>query len=293
MAPQGGQVMSVLGLLDAMRSDMPAPNRLVWQCLENHANGNRWWPMTLEQIAAELHLSVQIVTRAVKALEEERIIRREFHRRRPTVFHMLRLYGAPDLTHQNEGVKSDREPDLTHQNAGVKAVDVWTLPPKNDVSTVELTHQDSGSLLSTREESTSGSTLRGDATSSPATPAVVVPFDVRKQLWSEGREILRNLTGQTGSAAGRQIGSLLKAANENCAVVLDAMRAAVREEPSGSAIAWITAGIKARLAGDLKFRDPACELAYKRGLLSPEKRQEFTSGLTHDTSAFDREAANA
>jgi DNA-binding Lrp family transcriptional regulator len=266
--------MSVLGLIDAMRADMAPATRLVWQALENHANGDRWWRTTNAALATELHLSEPVVARALQELEASGIIRREFYRRRPTAFYMLRNYSVrqddherapkPDLTPQNQGVntelthqKQGSNTDLTPQNQGVKSDDIWDLPPVNEGSIAELTPHDSMSLVPTREESTREGTLRDDAALPPVISSTVIPFDVRKQLWSEGKEILRHLTGQTGTAAGKQIGQLLKAGNENCAVVLDAMRAAAREEPSGSAIAWIVAGIKARLSNDPMQRDPS------------------------------------
>jgi hypothetical protein len=48
----------IAGILDAMRSSYTPAVRLVWLCIENHANRDRWWRMTFEAIADELHLGL-------------------------------------------------------------------------------------------------------------------------------------------------------------------------------------------------------------------------------------------
>lgn len=135
-----------------------------------------------------------------------------------------------------------------------------------------------------------GTLLRnGDAT---APPAVTAPADLRKQLYSEGKQILREIMGHLTSDGGGEITRLLKLAGGNCAIVLTTLRAAQREQPSADGVmAFVTGGIKARMNPEPKFRQAAPELAYRLGLLEPEKRQEFQSGLTKDYSAFEREVA--
>ena len=149
--------MSVAGILEAMRSPRPLAERLVWQCLENHANGARFWPMSEEAIARELSLGVATVARAVRALVADNIVRAERHKRRPTVFFMLRDYGKPngqyppqtgDLTHQNDWSSAtetpeiiNAEPELTTQNDG----STGDLRHQNDGSTHQLTTQNDGS----------------------------------------------------------------------------------------------------------------------------------------------------
>ena len=149
--------MSVAGILEAMRSPRPLAERLVWQCLENHANGARFWPMSEEAIARELSLGVATVARAVRALVADNIVRAERHKRRPTVFFMLRDYGKPngqyppqtgDLTHQNDWSSAaetpeiaDAKPKLTTQNDG----STGDLSHQNDGSTHYLTTQNDGS----------------------------------------------------------------------------------------------------------------------------------------------------
>jgi DNA-binding transcriptional ArsR family regulator len=88
----GGAIMSVAGILDAMRSPRPLSERVVWQCLENHANGHRFWPITIDELAYELHMNRSTVLAAIKALEDDEIIRAERRRRCKTIYHMLRVY---------------------------------------------------------------------------------------------------------------------------------------------------------------------------------------------------------
>ena len=157
--------MSITGILEAMRSRRPLAERLVWQCLENHANGARLWPISEEAIAQELGLGVATVSRAVRALAADNILRAERHKRRPTVFHMLRDYPKPNgqtpppsqnlthqvdastthLTNQIEGSTAAPKPELTHQ------VDASTieLTHQGDMSSAELTHQNDRPFLST------------------------------------------------------------------------------------------------------------------------------------------------
>ena len=147
--------MSVLGLLDAMRADTNPTHRLVWMCLENHANGHRFWRMTEKAIAAELHLSADTVARAIGWLIAEGIVRVERFKRRPTVFHMLRCYPAKgerltpqdadsteDLTPQDADSTPPDDPDLTPQDA--ESID--RLTPQDADSTPELTPQIADSL---------------------------------------------------------------------------------------------------------------------------------------------------
>jgi hypothetical protein len=144
--------MSVAGLLDAMRAPVCPATRLVWMCLENHANGHRWWRMTEKQIADELSLSAATVARAIGwlASREQKIIRVERQKRRPTVFHMLRSYlkPQPDLTQQNV-----EQTDLTHKNVDSTEAQMTTknvestdgLPSKKQAQQLELTPKNADS----------------------------------------------------------------------------------------------------------------------------------------------------
>jgi DNA-binding MarR family transcriptional regulator len=81
--------MSVLfRLLDAMRSDRPQSERLVWMCLENRVAGAGACSTTIEELCGELHLNKSTVSTALQALERDGIIRAERRKRCKTVFQM-------------------------------------------------------------------------------------------------------------------------------------------------------------------------------------------------------------
>lgn len=118
--------MCIAGLLDALRSTLPAGARIVWMCLENHADQNRKWSMSLERIVAEVNLSIETVVRSVRLLEARGIVRgqRDGPGRKATVWHMLRSYDpspynggmAPEETPQAAGMNGDQYP----HNEGIK-----------------------------------------------------------------------------------------------------------------------------------------------------------------------------
>jgi hypothetical protein len=155
--------MSIAGILDAMRSERPPAERLVWQCLENHANGHRCWAITEQAMADELKLGVATVARAVRALEADKIIEMVRFKRRPTLFKMKRNYPKPngqhppspdDLTHQNDQPTGAIEPELTTQN---------------DQSTHHLTHQS--------DQSTHHLTHQSDQSTAPLFAGLTTQFD--------------------------------------------------------------------------------------------------------------------
>lgn len=88
--------MSVAGILDAMRSDLPLSQRVVWQCLENHANGHRFWSISIKDMADELHLRTATVCQAVKELERLAIIRVRRAYKMVSTYFMLRSYDASE-----------------------------------------------------------------------------------------------------------------------------------------------------------------------------------------------------
>jgi hypothetical protein len=139
--------VSIHGILEAVRSELSPATRCVWVCLENHANGHRFWAMTAEMIAAELHLGLNTAHRAITELEAAKIIRREKHNRNQTVFHMLRTY--PDggsHTYQdpeNGSTTQNGESVSTHQNGEPKA----DLTTQNGDSSPNLTTQNGESVL--------------------------------------------------------------------------------------------------------------------------------------------------
>jgi hypothetical protein len=87
----------IAGILDAMRTSYTPATRIVWQCIENHANSARFWSMTDRAIADEVHFSVDTVSRSLGTLERDGILRCVRRKRRPTTFYVLRSYpsGCP------------------------------------------------------------------------------------------------------------------------------------------------------------------------------------------------------
>lgn len=154
--------MSIAGILDAMRSDRHLAERLVWQCLENHADTFRCWSITEQAIADELKIGVATVSRAVRALEADNIIDLERSKRRPTKFRMLRNYPKPNGQHPPS-------PDDLTTHGDISTDELTT---HGDVSTDTMTHQDDKSttpqpveLIHHGERSISLLTYQDDASS--------------------------------------------------------------------------------------------------------------------------------
>lgn len=108
--------MSIAGVLDAMRSDRPLSERLVWQCLENHANGARFWAISIANIASELHLHVGTVCDAIRRLEADGIIRARRGFRQITTYFMLRTYDTAAVREDSEKPKTTPEVDSDRPN---------------------------------------------------------------------------------------------------------------------------------------------------------------------------------
>lgn len=122
--------MSVAGILDAMRSSRPFSERLVWQCLENHANGARFWRISIAGLAGELNMRTGTVSLAILALERDEIIRCDRRRKFVTTYHMMRTYPAgatddaaetliPEIGLQDEVLGTEiglQEPPLIPEN---------------------------------------------------------------------------------------------------------------------------------------------------------------------------------
>ena len=114
--------MSVAGIIDAMRSSYPPAIRLVWQCYENLVTEARCCSVTDEEVARELGLSVDTVSRANGLLKRDRIARFVRHKRRRTTVYMLRSYrdGCPKRPRHEPEVERRIEPELTPQFAELK-----------------------------------------------------------------------------------------------------------------------------------------------------------------------------
>jgi len=138
--------MSIAGILDATRTKRPAGERLVWLCLENHANGHRFWRMTDKAIADELQIGLRTVRRAIAHLEADGIIEVERHKRRPSVFHMKRDYAKPNghtpNSHENLSGQNEHSTTQTHAElSGQKGDSKDALTGQNGHSSAELSGQ--------------------------------------------------------------------------------------------------------------------------------------------------------
>ena len=81
-----------------------------------------------------------------------------------------------------------------------------------------------------------------------------MPPDARKLFWSEGKERLARLTGKPPRAVGPMLGDLLKAAGDDAAGMLEA----VRDCPhTGEPMAWLMAAAKRCAARDPSARPRA------------------------------------
>lgn len=149
------RVVSVAGWLDAMRSDLPPAFRLVWQCLESHANSSRWWEIRDADIAAELRLAKDTVGRAISRLERDGIIRAVRRKRLPTRYHMLRVYACKSRSDDFATIAGlspeivDPTAELTPQNVDSTAVSDPELSPENVDSSAELSPENVDSLSPT------------------------------------------------------------------------------------------------------------------------------------------------
>lgn len=127
----------IAGIIDAMRSRYSPATRLVWQCIENHANHiegpGRFWEMTNEGIAEELGFSVNTVGRAIVELERDGIIRCKRQKRRATRFIMTRGYESGCPRHEQPRRQPQHEPEVDE-----------VLTPKNEGSTAEVDSQNCG-----------------------------------------------------------------------------------------------------------------------------------------------------
>lgn len=156
--------MSCLGIIDAMRSTKHTPaTRLVWACLENHANGARFWSIPVREIAAELGLTRQTVNTAVLELARDGIIRIERRKRHQHTYYMLRTYNRVRVDAGksviNEAETPELMPEIPAQTHGVDAGKSGLNQPdtlKNPAQTVELMPEIPAVVESTsKKESTS------------------------------------------------------------------------------------------------------------------------------------------
>jgi len=241
--------------------DLNVTDRAIYAWLVWRANGDRICWKGIAEIMAEVNVGTRhTVHRALRKLKDKGLIGSKRALRQVNHYAILdpdgRLYGQTDWEppwKSDVAESAHQVPDVAKPTRKT-APDV-AKPAYQDVA--KSTYPDVAK--STQESSSTENQQEGRVvvlrTTSPA--AAVAPLfpDIRQQLWSEGRTILRDLTGQLNGQAGKQIGAFLKRANGDCAVVLDALRAAQREGPH-EPVPWVVAAIQARLTPRSDF-DPS------------------------------------
>lgn len=93
------------------------------------------------------------------------------------------------------------------------------------------------------EQKVSASSLRSDDAVPASVHPVTLPRNVRDELWQAGLPIIRELTGLPEAKARAMLGRMLKAAGDDCAKVLRAIREAADTRPVDPA-AWLMAACK-------------------------------------------------
>ena len=103
--------------------------------------------------------------------------------------------------------------------------------------------------------------LRTDAEASKKPP------DVRLELWTEGLSLIQGVTGKTEQQSRALLGRFVKTANDDCAVVLAALRRAADIRPIDP-IPWITRAVQPRTSTGNAFLDLIAEegISYRNPL---------------------------
>src|SRR4051794_16625097 len=111
--------MSFASVYGAARRGGYSPGtRLVLACLASHANDAGIYATIDEEIASEMHLSSDTVSRGIQALVNGGDLEVVRHKRRRSTFRLLQYQGkaVPRLRHEPE-VERRIAPELTPQNA--------------------------------------------------------------------------------------------------------------------------------------------------------------------------------
>lgn len=110
-----------------------------------------------------------------------------------------------------------------------------------------------------------GQSKKGSELRSAADGGAKPPPDVRNELWAEGLTILRGLIGKSDQQSRALLGKLLKTANDDCAVALDALRRAADLRPVDP-ISWISRAVEPRLATGRAYLETLAEDALSEHL---------------------------
>ncbi len=97
--------------------------------------------------------------------------------------------------------------------------------------------------------------------------------DIRLEMWSEGLEIVRGLTGKPSGPARAIVGKLAQACLDDCALALSILREARDLRPVGDPVAWLMAAAKGRGA-DAPFKNGFLEMIRREGMPSLEAEHE-------------------
>ena len=201
----------------------PSVAKLILLNLANRADADgRCWP-SVARIAGESLLSVRTVQRALGMLERVGLIVREARAGSSTCYvvtlpDMDDSFSPPSACRPSHGDTPD-----TGDRGGVTLVSPRTFTEPKEERTF----------------------LRKDAPATAVTPTPMPaePFNARKAVWSEGVATVQRLTGKPTGAARKLVGLMLKAARDDCAGVL----IAIRECPdTRDPLSWLVAAAKAR-----------------------------------------------
>lgn len=114
----------------------------------------------------------------------------------------------------------------------------------------------------------------------PLIAAPLPEIDIRQRLWKEGIPIIRALIGCPDPRARSLLGKLLKGAEDNCALVLEALHYGQDLRPM-EPVAWLTKACRGRKADTPE--QVAMDWKLKSHLTDPDWDNDasYFTGLTH------------
>lgn len=168
------------------------------------------WP-SMNCVAADMDMEVRGARRAVSELEAAGLVKRERRYRRSNMFRL----------------------PLTGTIVPGTVVPGMTVP-----GTMMLSDRHVGAARTEKELIEGRSLLRSAVPAAAGTsmPIAAKPFNARGAIWTEGLSLLMQITGKPSGAARSLMGKLLKAAGDDCAGMLLALR---RCPESPEATAWL------------------------------------------------------
>lgn len=145
---------------------------------------------------------------------------------------------------------------------------------------VGLTQDLTGGPTSKKQMLESDSEPNGSAHSDPggSAPVGAQAVDARSQLWSEGLDRLRRLTGKSDPQSRRCLGTLLKSARDDCALVNAALAEADDLRPI-EPMAWLTRRIRG--PDTPEFRNGFLAVIADEGMPSTEPNRFLALEVEH------------